>query len=116
MTDQVADNQALVGDQIENRLNIATLGPPNIADWIIDRPILISGVVSTRAIGAREAHGEFFRVKGPSIEVKSNIPEDNDRRSIPSNGGGPMDGVRRRGRGSNDDGVCTPPSAPFQDA
>ena len=77
--DQPLDVQTPARHQLDERLKIAALGPPDVADRIVEPSLLVLAVVATRTIGSGQAHVEFLLVVGGSWNLESDVAHDDDR-------------------------------------
>src|SRR6202012_6148358 len=62
MGQQLAEPDLLGGDRGEERLHVAVLGPPHVADRIVEALLLVLRVVAARPGRSREPVGELLLV------------------------------------------------------
>ena len=94
------------GHQLEERLDVAALGPAHVAGRVVVAVELVGGVVAAWSVGARQPQVELAIVVGSAREVELDVADDHDRRPIGGQRGGEADRVvGPRGRGADEHGV-----------
>src|SRR3954451_19570160 len=65
--DELRRSYLALGDQRQERVHVALLGPADVADRIVDPVQLVARVVAARPVRARQAEVELLRVEGTAI-------------------------------------------------
>jgi hypothetical protein len=68
--------------KVENAPHVPLLRPADVADWVVQSPLLIFSVVATRTVGARDPEGEFLAVEGRSRKLDRHIADKHDYAAI----------------------------------
>src|SRR5258706_9570987 len=85
MSDQRLDFNLTACQQISNGLEVASVRPTNVADWIINSVLLIIGVVTARTIGARVDKGNFLFIINFTRDAQTNGPGCDNARAVAGN-------------------------------
>ena len=105
MSDQRPHIDLLIGKELNECLHVAGLGPAHVTDRIVTPLLLISGIVTTRTVGARDAEVEFLFVIRLSLDVHTDRPHGHDDTAIACDGASQVDGIAAGGFGGDQDTV-----------
>jgi hypothetical protein len=95
-------------DEIEKGLDVASLGPANICEWIIVSTLLVLRIVAARTIGHRDRESElFFEVVG-SRNVHTDEADNDDASFDPRDLAGELDRFVGSSARRDDHGIRTP--------
>ena len=100
--DQRAHIDASRGDEAQELLHIAVLGPAHVGQGIIAPLFLVGRIVAARAVGARHVQLDFLEVHVVPGELHAHCADDADAPAVAAEAEGVLR-RRRRFRGGRDD-------------
>ena len=77
--DELVDAQRAGREQVEDGLEIAALGPPDVADGIVEAALLVVPVVPSGPVRARDGERQLLLVEHAAVEVETHVADDDDR-------------------------------------
>src|ERR1044071_7335980 len=107
MRDERHQVDFFVSQKLQERIHVSRLGPAYVTDRIIASLLLVSGVVSARAIRARDSEVEFLFVEILSSDVHTNSTDRKDNRALPRNFSGEVNRIAAGCFCSNQNGIDT---------
>ena len=94
--------EAPVGDQVDERLEIALLRPAHVLHRQIGAVLLVVGRVATRAVRSREAELKLLVVHLAAVRLHRDLADDHDPPSRTEHPAREVDGVSGSRRGADD--------------